>query len=152
VSYPNGVTEHLTPFQDALSDRINGTTDGSERSYLGTVNSVPFPGPDGYPAWSLLLTEARPIRKISPLGRVQFDLALTTAFRPTPCGWQGLYFSDTNTANGDQSGWYYVGHGESPTFYTPGTLLNDKALYDERDLHDILNVAPPPPPPPPPPP
>lgn len=116
--------------ESGLYQLIYGTGPFTAVPYLGCVNKTEFYG--RYPG-TVLLDGVRPIRRKSPLG-AGFEWDLEYSFNFDPNGWNWKYYYDPT---GGASGWYFVGNTQ---YYAPGSLPDDKAVYNEAELLDLFSV------------
>lgn len=78
------------------------------------------PAPVNDPSWTL---------------GVRYDITFNILHRPTPGGWNSLFYSDPN---GAKSGYYYF--SRSDTYHAPGAVPDYDSLYNEREFRDLWKV------------
>jgi hypothetical protein len=125
----------LLTYGEPWFNRITGTD--TDRSYIGCVNSAPWPNPaNGFPAGTLLLDSVIPVRRKNALGNVCLDVDINVLFKES--GWNNLWYNSTEA--GVPSGWRFVTRDPGATYYAPGSVPDDTALYSERPFADLLKV------------
>ena len=114
--------------------RIWGDNDYPDRlPLIGTINKYYWAG---FRPGTLLLENVRPIPVDSMFGYVyEWDIEFTLNHDPHGWNWKYYYPQSSNTTD---RGWYYVGAGS--TYYAPGSVPDDKSIYNERDFDLLFDV------------
>lgn len=116
--------------------RLMGT--GVSIPYVGTINSTAM---GSFAAGSLYLQDWEWDVRSSPVDDpswdlgVRYDVTFNMIHRPTPGGWNSLFYSDPNGAD---SGYYY--YSRANTYHAPGAVPDYDSLYNEREFKNLWKV------------
>jgi hypothetical protein len=119
------------------TDRFFGALERKNRSYVGTVNSREFLGRS---PGNLLLTGVTTERRISPLGRIEWNLTFNFAHDVNGHNWKAFY--GTQLTDGP-NGFYLVLRKDAPYPALPAdsNLADGSSLFDINDFRELFWVA-----------
>lgn len=119
------------------TDRFVGTLEYKNQSYVGTVNSKEF---FGRPPGTLLLSGVETERRISPLGRIEWNITLKLAYDPN--GWNWKYFFSSHTVEGPNGFYLVLKNGATyPAIPEDENIVDGTSLYNMNDFREIFWVA-----------